>query len=132
MTENMLSKFKTEAEIAADTSSMTERKSQEMEREVEKMKKAEYMEDKVGTIFDGVISGVTDFGIYVQLPDTIEGMVRLDSLTDDYYVLEKERYRVRGERTGKIYSLGDKVTVCVTRADAKSRQIDFELMTEEL
>lgn len=131
LTDKKLSALKKEAEIAAEISSQTERKSQEMEREVEKIKKAQYMEDKIGKIYDGVISGVTDYGIYVQLPNTVEGMVRLDSIADDYYVLDKANYRLIGEGTRKIYALGDNVKVMVVRADSVAREIDFILASDD-
>ncbi len=121
----MLKRFKNAAEKAADQSSITERTAQEMERDVEKMKKAQYMRDHVGEKYDGVISGVTNFGIYVQLPNTIEGMVRLDSLNDDYYIYEENKYRVIGERNHKIYALGDPVKIKVKGAVPEDKQIDF-------
>ncbi len=129
--EKLLKRLKKQAEIAAETASVTERKAQEMERDVEKMKKAQYMEERVGQIYDGVISGVTGFGIYVQLPDTVEGMVRLDSLKDDYYVYEEGKYRVVGRQTRKIYALGDRVRVVVLRASAAERQIDFAMVRDD-
>lgn len=124
-TEGKLKTFKRKAEKAAEISSITERKAQELEREAEKMKKAQYMERQVGAIFDGIISGVTNFGIYVELPDTIEGMVRLDSLKDDFYDYEEGKYRVIGRQTRRIYALGDQVKVKCIRASAEERQIDF-------
>ena len=129
--EKSLKRLKKQAEIAAETASVTERKAQEMERDVEKMKKAQYMEERVGQIYDGVISGVTGFGIYVQLPDTVEGMVRLDSLKDDYSVYEEGKYRVVGRQTRKIYALGDRVRVVVLRASAAERQIDFAMVRDD-
>ena len=126
----LLKKFKQEAETAADVSSVTERKAQEMEREVEKMKKAQYMQEHVGETFDGVISGVTNFGIYVQLPNTVEGMVRLDSLTDDYYDYEEGKYRIIGRHTHKIYALGDEETIVVLGASPEERQIDFGIVSK--
>lgn len=129
-TPALLSKFKNDAEKAADQSSITERQAQEMERDVEKMKKAQYMLDHLGEISEGVISGVTGFGIYVQLPNTIEGMVRLDSLNDDYYIFEESKYRVIGERTHKIYSLGDQVNIKVRGANPEEKQIDFSFVNK--
>lgn len=126
--EKLLKKFRGDAENAAQISSVTERKAQEMEREVVKMKKAQYMENHIGEVYDGVISGVTGFGIYVQLPNTVEGMVRLDSLKDDFYDYEEGKYRVIGRQNRKIYALGDRVTVLVLAASAEERQIDFLLL----
>ena len=81
----------------------------------------------VGEMFDGIISGVTGFGIYVQLPNTIEGMVRIDDLNDDYYDHIKEKYALQGRRTGKTYKLGDEVTIFVDRVDTDRREINFLL-----
>ena len=127
MTDQLLSSLKSDAETAAFISSQTERKAQEMEREAEKMKKAQYMQGRIGEIFDGVISGVTSFGLYVELPNTVEGMVRLDSLKDDFYDYEEGKYRVIGRRTNRIFALGDQVTVEVIGASPEDRQIDFIL-----
>ena len=129
--EKLLKKFRKDAENASLISSQTERKAQEMEREVIKMKKAQYMEGHIGEVYSGIISGVTAFGIYVQLPNTVEGMVRLDSLKDDFYDYEDGKYRVIGRQTRKIYALGDVVTVLVLAASAEDRQIDFLLLSEE-
>ncbi len=130
LSESAIRKFKADAESAADTSSQTERKAQELEREVEKMKKAQYMLNYVGQRYDGVISGVTNFGIYVQLDNTVEGMVRLDTLQDDFYDYDEGKYRVIGRTTGKVYSLGDEVTIMVAGASPEDRQIDFVMITE--
>ena len=99
--------------------------------EVEKMKKAEYMEQFIGETFDGVISGVTSWGMYVELPNTIEGMVRVADIPGDYYYFEEERYQMVGEKTGKIYKLGQKVRVTVSAVDKLLRTIDFELNEED-
>ena len=95
--------------------------------EWEKMKKAEYMSYHIGDTYEGVISGVTGFGIYVQLANTIEGMIRLDSLWDDYYIHEPEQHRVIGERTHKIYMLGQRVTIIVDSVNIENREINFVL-----
>ena len=94
------------------------------------MKKAEYMSYHIGEEYDGVISGVTNYGIYVQLKNTIEGMIRLDSLWDDYYIYEAEQYRVIGERTHRIYMLGQKIHVILDSVNIENREINFAL--EEL
>ena len=119
--------FAKAAAEAADLSSAAERKAIEAEREVEKMKKAEYMSYHVGEVFDGVISGVTGFGLYVQLDNTIEGLVRIDSLYDDYYEYEAEQYALRGRRNGKTYKLGDPVRIFVDNVNTDRGEIDFLL-----
>ena len=95
-----------------------ERLAEETEREVVKMKKAEYMRMHIGEEYEGVISGVTKWGIYVELPNTVEGLVHITALSDDYYEFDEENYELRGELTKKVYHLGQKVTVRVADADA--------------
>lgn len=125
LTEKAAKRFKRKAVYAAEQSSETERQAVSLEREVEKMKKAEYMSYHIGEEYDGIISGVTGFGIYVELENTIEGMIRLDSLWDDYYTHEPEKYRVIGERTHKTYTLGQAVRIIVDGVSIDSREIDF-------
>lgn len=112
-------------ENAAAISSETERQALELEREVEKLKKAEYMTYHVGEIHDGIISGVASFGFFVEIENTVEGMVRVDSLNDDYYDFENTKYRLIGRRTNKIYALGDKVTIKVHSVDLQEKEINF-------
>ena len=109
MTEEKLEKYRIDAEKAADISSKTERKAQELEREVDKMKKAQFMEAHIGEEYDGVVSGVTDFGVYVELPNTIEGMALASELA-------------------RPYQLGERVRVRVTDARPQEKQIDFQIM----
>ena len=118
-------------EKAAETASATERQALELEREVEKMKKTEYMAGLIGEEFEGVISGVTAFGLYVELPNTIEGMVRLDMIDYDDYDFDSQNYRVIGRMTKKVYALGDEVRVIVRSANIAERQIDFQIRVEE-
>lgn len=110
---------------AAEISSGTERQALELEREVEKLKKAEYMSYHVGEIYDGIINGVASFGFFVEIENTIEGMVRVDYLNDDYYDYEASMYRLIGRRTNKIYALGDKITIKVHSVDLQEREINF-------
>ncbi len=112
---------------AAETSSVTERAAIELERDIEKMKKAQYMSGHKGEKFDGVISGITGYGMYVELENTIEGLVRLDNMYDDYYDVYPEQYRIVGQVTNKVYSLGQKVTVMVHDASYYDGTIDFIL-----
>ena len=117
-------------EVAA-RSSMMERRADDAEREVEKMKKAEYMEQFIGQSFDGIISGVTSWGMYVELPNTIEGMVRIADIPGDYYYFEEENYQMVGEHTHKIYKLGQSIRVTVDAVDKVLRTIDFVIAEEE-
>jgi ribonuclease R len=109
-------------------SSERERRADEIERETVKLKKAEYMFERIGETYDGVISSVTAWGIYVELPNTIEGMVHVASLSDDYYHYREQSYEMVGERTGKSYKLGQNVTVRVESVDMLTRTIDFEIL----
>ena len=114
-------------EIAEHTS-MTERRAEEAEREVEDMKKAQYMTQHIGEEFDGIISSLTNFGMFVQLENTIEGLVHFNNMLDDYYHFDEEKYYIIGERTNRQYKLGDIVKIRVLDADVARRNIDFELI----
>ena len=115
-------------EHVAEQSSVCERRAQEAERESDRLKKAEYMSYHLGEIFDGIISGVTAYGFYVELPNTVEGLVHITALSDDYYEFDEENYELRGELTKKVYHLGQKVTVRVADADALKRTVDFSVV----
>jgi ribonuclease R len=106
-------------------SSLTERRAEEAERETEALKKTQYMAKRLGERFDGVISGVTSFGIFVELPNTVEGMVAFADLEGDTYVYDSDFMRITGERTKRTYNLGDKVSVIVARADIDARKVGF-------
>ncbi|HML36954.1 MAG TPA: ribonuclease R [Bacillota bacterium] len=123
--------LKRRTDRAADISSGTERQAQELEREVEKLKKAEYMTYHVGETYDGIISGVASFGFFVEIENTIEGMVRVDYLNDDYYDYEASMYRLIGRRTNKIYGLGDKIKIKVHSVDLQEREINFTIAEPE-
>ena len=112
----------------AHHSSTTERRADEAERETEKLKKVEYMEDRIGEEFDGVVSGITAFGIYVELPNTVEGLVHINSLKDDYYEFFENTYELIGERSHNKYVLGQKVKVRLTATDKLLKTIDFEIV----
>ncbi|MEA5056247.1 ribonuclease R [Anaerotignum propionicum] len=111
--------------------SRRERIADEAERDTEQLKKVEFMSDKIGQVFQGIISGVTNWGIYVELPNTIEGMVSLAMLDDDYYEFNDKSMMVFGKRTGKSYRLGDKVTVVVAKVSKELGTIDFLFEEEE-
>ena len=114
----------------ARQSSVCERRADEAERESDKLKKAEYMSYHLGEEFEGIISGVTGWGLYVELPNTVEGLVHVNTLRDDYYVFDQESYELRGEMTKKVYKLGDKVRVRVADADKMFKTVDFELVSD--
>jgi ribonuclease R len=116
-----------QAETAALRSSETERRAIELERDVEKRKKAEYMSYRIGECHDAVISGVSSFGFFAGLANTVEGLVHMNTLTDDYYIYDPAHYRLVGERAGRVFALGDTVRIRVAKADAVRREIDFVL-----
>lgn len=111
----------------AQQCSKLERRADEAERETEKLKKAEYMEDKIGERFEGVISGVTGWGLYVELPNTVEGLVHISKIEGDYYIYDAAHYELVGQGTGRKYCLGETVTVRVEQVDTILKTIDFAL-----
>lgn len=115
----------------AKHSSTTERRADDAEREVEKLKKTQYMANHIGEEFEGVISGMTQIGIYVELPNTIEGMVRVSEIPGDYFTYDENHYEMIGERTKKTFRLGQRVKVRAVRADVFMKLIDFEFVEEE-
>ncbi len=130
LSERRLSHYDKILPEVAMTSSSTERRADEAEREVDKLKKVEYMSAHIGEKFDGVISGLTGYGMYVELSNTCEGLVRLESMTDDYYIYDEGNYVIVGETTGRRFGLGDRAAIIVVGTDITARTIDFEL-TEE-
>lgn len=109
----------------AQQCSRLERRADEAERETEKMKKAQYMQERIGEIYEGVISSITSWGVYVELPNTIEGMIHVSNMWDDTYYYREETMEMVGAEFGRIYSLGQKVTVKVIGADPEARTVDF-------
>lgn len=113
-------------DVALKTSAL-ERRAEEVERETVKLKKAEFMEARIGQKFDGIVSGVTGWGLYVELPNTVEGLVHVSSMDDDYYEFDEENYQLIGEQSKRAYHLGDAVRVVVSEVDLNSKSIDFVL-----
>ena len=130
MREGRTEHYKDILDEVARQSSVCERRADEAERESDKLKKAEYMSYHLGEEFEGIISGVTGWGLYVELPNTVEGLVHVNTLRDDYYVFDQESYELRGEMTKKVYKLGDKVCVRVADADKMLKTVDFELVSD--
>ncbi len=114
----------------ADSTSLHERRADEAERETEKLKKVEFIIKHLDEEFEGVISGVSAFGIYVELPNTVEGFVKITDLDDDMYYFEEENYRLIGRNSHKTLSLGQKVRIVVLAADKLQRTVDFGLVME--
>ena len=118
------------AEKRADSSSEREKIATKVEREAIDIKKAEYMENKIGEVYEGIVSSVTQFGIFVELENTVEGLIRFENLGDEYFIYDENKKILIGERTNKIYKIGDKVKIKVIKANKLLRQIDFELYND--
>ena len=127
MTEAKIQHYKGILEEVARQSSAMERRAEEVERETIKMKKAEYMKQHIGEAFEGTVSGVTEWGFYVELDNTVEGLVHVNSLTDDYYTFDKDRYCLVGDMTGRAYRMGQRVKVWVENADENTKTVDFKI-----
>ena len=115
----------------AEVSSGRERRADEAERDTDDLKKVEFMKDKIGNEYEGIISGVVSSGFFVELENTVEGMVRVSSLTDDYYIYDEQIHGFTGERTKKMYKLGDEIKIKVVGISIEARQIEFGLASKD-
>ena len=131
LTKKRKEHYRTMLPKTAKQTSEYERRADEAEREVVKLKKVEFMQQFVGEEFDGKISGVTAFGLFVELPSTVEGLIPVRTLRGDHFRFVEESYQMVGERTGKTFSLGDPVHILVEQVDVLSKTVDFSLVTEE-
>ena len=123
-------KYQKEAVQYAESSSEREKIAQKVERDAESIKKAEFMQNKIGEIYTGIISNITQFGMFVELDNTVEGLVRFEDMGNEYYIYDEERKTLRGEKTNNVYKIGQEVTIKVKNADKLTRKIDFELITD--
>ena len=130
--DRIISERKEELPIECEHCSIREQEAQNCERDVDKMKKAEYMMDHIGEVYDGIISGVVEFGFFVELENTIEGLVKAESIKGDYYVFDNDLMALVGKKSKKKYSFGDKVEVKVIRADKDKSEIDFEIYDDKI
>lgn len=126
--EEWITDFMEKAEQRASSSSEREKVATKVERDSEDLKKAEYMQNKIGEEYEGIVSSVTQFGIFVELENTVEGLIRFENLGDEYFIYDEERKRLIGERTKTTYKIGDKVKIRVISANKILRQIDFEII----
>ena len=129
--EKRLEHYQNKLPMVAKHSSEMERRAEEAERETDKLKKAEYMEAHIGEVFEGVISSITSWGVYVELPNTVEGMIHVSKLPGDYYVYDENAYEMTGQETGKKYRLGEQITIRVDGVERLTRTIDFSIPDEE-
>lgn len=130
LSEGRISHYEEKLPEVAKHASKMERRAAEAERETDKLKKAEYMEERIGEIYDGVICGITQWGIYVELPNTVEGLVHVSSLAGDYFYYDEEACEMVGKESGVSYKLGQRVTIQVKGVDRLARTVDF-LFPEE-
>ncbi|MEC0331696.1 ribonuclease R, partial [Paenibacillus macerans] len=128
LSEARLEYLASRMQTIAQQSSERERIAVEAERDTEQLKKAEFMLDKVGEEFPGIISSVTSFGMFIELDNTVEGLIRLSAMTDDYYHFHEQHMALIGERTSKIYRIGDEVKIRVARVNMDDHTIDFEMV----
>ncbi len=131
MPEEEYMELQAKAKKYAETSSDTEKIATKAEREAEDIKKAEFMEDKIGEIYDGIVSSITSFGMFVELESTVEGLIRFENMGREYFVYDENRKTLIGERTNRVFKIGDKVKIRVIEANKSLRKIAFELFEEE-
>ena len=124
--ENEIEKYSSQAVKYAERSSEREKIAQKVERDADAIKKAEYMQSKIGEEYEGIISSITSFGMFVELPNTIEGLIRFDDLGNEYFIYDEEKKTLQGEKSKKIYKIGDSIKVRVIFADKLTRKVDFE------
>jgi len=123
--------FEADSEKYAKSSSECEQLATKAEREAEKIKKAEFMEDKIGEEYDAIVSSITPFGMFAELESTVEGLIRFEDMGGEYYIYDEEHKQLIGGRTNKIFKIGDKIKIRVIKASKITRQIDFALINEE-
>ncbi|WP_326908839.1 ribonuclease R [Sedimentibacter sp. MB31-C6] len=128
ITQNEINRLAERTDAVAEQSSKMERVADEVERETNKIKIAEYMSDKIGDEYEGVISGVTSFGIFVELYNTVEGLVHISNMIDDFYIYDNEKKELLGQGNRKIYKIGDKVNIKVSNVSIAKAEIDFVLI----
>ena len=126
--DEFIEKYREEAENRANQSSEREKIATLVEREAEDIKKAEYMESRIGEEYEGIVSSITPFGMFVELPNTVEGLIRFENLGNEYFIYDEEKKRLIGEHSNTVYKIGDKVNIRVISANKLLRQVDFEII----
>ena len=132
LSNKQIEKYIGQAQKYAKQSSEREKVAQKVERDSVDIKMAEYMEDKIGNEYDGIISSITSFGMFVELENTVEGLIRFDDLGNEYFIYDEDRKTLLGERTKIMYKIGDKIRIRVIKANKQLRQIDFEKVDEKI
>lgn len=123
--------FEGDSEKYAKMSSEREVIATKAEREAESIKKAEFMEDKIGEEYEAIVSSITSFGMFAELENTVEGLIRFENMGEEYYIYDEERKQLIGEHTNRVFKIGDKVKIRVIEASKALRSIRFELVEEE-
>ena len=126
--EKWIEEHQKQAEDRAKQSSEREKIATKVEREAQDLKKAEYMESRIGEEYEGIVSSITSFGMFVELENTIEGLIRFEDLGDEYFIYDEDKKQLIGEKSNKVYKIGDKVRIKVKKASKLLRQIDFEII----
>ena len=126
--DDFIEKYKKEAEDRANQSSEREKVATLVEREAEDIKKAEYMESRIGEEYEGIVSSITPFGMFVELPNTVEGLIRFENIGNEYFIYDEEKKRLIGEHSNTVYKIGDKVNIRVISANKLLSQVDFEII----
>lgn len=129
--EDTLNKYSEQAVKYAERSSEREKIAQKVERDSEDIKKAEYMQSKIGNQYEGIISSITSFGMFVELENTVEGLIRFENLGNEYFIYDQEKKLLIGEQTNTIYKIGQKVKIKVIEANKELRRISFEIVNED-
>ena len=125
LTEKRIRHYESILPGVAEQTSKCERRADEAERDTDKLKMVEYMSDHIGEDFTGVISSITNWGMYVELPNTVEGLIHVNNMTDDYYYYDEEKYQMIGQESKKEFKLGQKIDVTVLGTDKERMTIDF-------
>ena len=130
--DNILEKYEDQSKRYADSSSEREKIAQKVERDAEKIKMAEYMQDRINEEYKGIISSITSFGIFVELENTVEGLIRFDDLGEEYFIYDEQHKTLLGENSKKLYKIGDKINIKVIAANKVTRQIDFKRIDNDI
>ena len=131
LSEERMSELQTKSEKYAESSTETEKNATKAEREAEDIKKAEFMEDKIGEEYFGIVSSITSFGMFVELESTVEGLIRFENMGNEYFIYDENRKTLTGERTNRRFKIGDQVKIRVIEANKLLRKIAFELVADK-
>lgn len=128
--DELKTEFEADSEKYAKSSSECEQVATKAEREAESIKKAEFMEDKIGEEYEAIVSSITSFGMFAELENTVEGLIRFENMGEEYYIYDEDRKQLIGEHTNRVFKIGDKIKIRVIEASKQLRRISFELLEE--